>query len=195
MSFRFLDPGVLVDGELELLTPDARWIDDVMLSCTHPLCHEDASARGTTRQFLIDFLRGSPGGRFPGDSRKNRVPAYHFWMRLAPNSNVPVPIAGHVGLRIGSTPELEMYFGHIGYNVYPPARGHHYAERACRLLFPLARAHGLPQLWITCNPDNIPSRRTCEHLGGEMVEIVDVPRGHVLYERGERRKCRYRIAL
>jgi len=195
MSFRFLDPGPLIDGELELISPDARWIDDVLTSCAHPMSHNDASAAATTRPFLIEFLNGSPGGRYPGDVRLNRVPAYHFWMRLLPESNPVIPIAGHIGLRIGSTHELEMYFGHIGYNVYPPARGHHYAARACGLLFPLARAHDFSQLWITCNPDNIPSRRTCERLGGELVEIVDIPRGQILFERGERQKCRYRIGL
>ena len=66
---------------------------------------------------------------------------------------------------------------------------------ACQLLFGLARRHGLSELWITCNPDNIASRKTCERLGAEYVETVSLPRDHVLYQRGEREKCRYRIDL
>jgi tagatose 1,6-diphosphate aldolase len=50
-------------------------------------------------------------------------------------------------------------------------------------------------LWITCNPDNYASRRTCERLGAEMVEIVPLPSNNVLYQRGEREKCRYRLDL
>jgi predicted acetyltransferase len=79
--------------------------------------------------------------------------------------------------------------------VYPFARGHHYAERACRLLLPLARRHGIQPLWITCNPDNFPSRRTCERLGAKLVEIVAVPPRDPLYLRGDHEKCRYRLDL
>jgi tagatose 1,6-diphosphate aldolase len=88
-----------------------------------------------------------------------------------------------------------MYAGNIGYGVYPPARGHHYAERACRLLLRLARAHGMKRLWITCNPDNIASKRTCERLGCTLGGIVTVPTGHPLYLRGDREKCRYWLDL
>jgi tagatose 1,6-diphosphate aldolase len=111
------------------------------------------------------------------------------------DADPPVRIAGGIGLRIGNTRDLELYYGHVGYNVFPPARGNHYAERACRLLLPLARAHGLRRLWITCNPDNLASRRTCERLGCTMVDLVHVPAGHPLHLRGEREKCRYRLDL
>ena len=40
----------------------------------------------------------------------------------------------------------------------------------------LARAHGHSLLWITCNPDNLASRRSCERLGAQYVDIVPVPR-------------------
>ena len=77
----------------------------------------------------------------------------------------------------------------------PPARGRRYAERSCRLLFPLARAHGIKTLWITCNPDNFASRRTCERLGMRLIDTVPVPDTDPLYARGDRVKCRYRIEL
>jgi tagatose 1,6-diphosphate aldolase len=107
----------------------------------------------------------------------------------------PVRIAGGIGLRIGQSRDLEMYLGHVGYNVYPPARGNHYAERACRLILPIARHHGMRALWITCNPDNYASRRTCERLGCALVDTVAVPAGHTLHQRGELEKCRYRLDL
>ena len=74
-------------------------------------------------------------------------------------------------------------------------RGHRYAAKACRLLLPLARSHAMESLWITCNPDNVPSRRTCELAGAELVEIVDLPEEAGMYRAGERQKCRYRIDL
>ena len=83
--------------------------------------------------------------------------------------------AGRISLRLGESPCV-YYFGHIGYHVDPPYRGHHYAQRACALLAPLMRSRGKTSVVITTDPDNIPSRRTCEGLGCELERIVDVPR-------------------
>ena len=39
----------------------------------------------------------------------------------------------------------------------------------------LAKRHGLGYVIITCRPDNLPSRRTCERLGGKLLEITELP--------------------
>lgn len=193
--FRFLDPGPLIDGDLQLIPPDARFIDDVLTACRHPLTMSQAPELAkVTRQGLSHFLESAPKGHHPGEAKREHVPCYHFWLRLT-GKDAPVSIAGGIGLRIGDTLNLRTYVGHVGYNVYPPARGRHLAERATRLLFPLARLHGMKTLWITCNPDNIASKRTCERLGAEFADIVDVPADNELHSRGEVRKCRYRIEL
>jgi tagatose 1,6-diphosphate aldolase len=194
MAFRFLDPGPLIDRELELVQPSERWIDQTLLTCAHPLCAGDERCEHTTRGSLMDFLQVAPRGRQEGDS-KGRAPSYSFWMRLLPQYDPPVSIAGGCSFRVGHSRDIEMYFGHVGYHVYPAARGKHYAERAVRLLFPLARLHGMKTIWITTNPENIASRRTCEHLGAQLMDIVDVPPSNVLHQRGEVRKCRYRVDL
>ena len=199
MAFRFLDPGPLVDGELELVVPQRRWIDDL-------LAGSDPTQGRTTRTQVEDFLRVAPNGHQSGEVGSGRVPAYHFWMRLHPAYGVSLPtwaggqsggappheMAGGIGLRIGHTRDVELYLGHIGYNVHPFARGNHYAERACRLLRPLAIAHGVRPVWITCNPDNAPSRRTCERLGCILVETLPLPADHALRTRGDREKLRFR---
>lgn len=207
MDFQFFDPLPLIDRELTLVAPDVRWIDEMLDACAHPLSRADAHAGTITREKLLDFLRAAPGGRQCGDSERGLVPAYHFWMRIARppapldplptwgSGEPPIRIAGGMGLRIGQTRDLELHYGHVGYNVMPAARGNHYAERACRLVLPLARAHGMRTLWITCNPENIASRRTCERLGCTSVDIVSLPVGHPLHLRGEREKCRYRLEL
>lgn len=201
--FQFLDPGPLIDAELQLVPPQERYVDDVLAATRHPLtlAMEPHEPR-LTRQQVLDYVASAPGGRVRGDAN-GRVPQYHFWMLLhdaprepgRPGAAPMVRIGGAVTLRVGRTPAVDLYYGHVGYHVYPPARGRRYAERACRLLFGLARRHGLDTLWITCDPDNHASRRTCERLGMEFVEVVSVPRNDPLYARGEREKCRYRIAL
>lgn len=129
--------------------------------------------------------------KYPGDPARGWVPAYRFRMTLVGQAQE----IGNIELRVGHTNHILMYAGHIGYRVAPEHRGHHYAARACRLLFPLARSHGLDTLWITCNPDNIASRKTCEFLGAKLVEIVDLPLDTDMYLMGERQKCRYRLDI
>lgn len=150
-TFRFHDPGKLLDGDLELVLAQ----------------------------------------RYPGNPARGLVRAYKFKMTLAGQEEQ----IGSIDLRVGNTDTLVLYAGHIGYGVHPQHRGHRYAANACRLLLPLARRHGLNPLWITCNPDNIASRRTCELAGAKLVEIVDLPEDSDMYQRGDRQKCRYRLDL
>lgn len=119
------------------------------------------------------------------------VPQYRFRMRR----NDTGEYAGGINLRVSNQPSIVLYAGHIGYGVNAEQRGHHYAARACRLLLPLAKLHALNPVWITCNPDNYASRRSCELAGARLVEIVDVPPDNDMYLRGELQKCRYRIDL
>lgn len=126
----------------------------------------------------------------PGDPRRGIVPSYEFQMQLAGTGTR----IGGISLRVGDTEHIT-YVGHIGYSVARTHRGHHYAARATRLLLPLARAHGMTELWITTDPGNVASQRTCELAGAAYVETVTVPPHDSLYGRGDRRKLRYRLPL
>ncbi|MFN7252486.1 MAG: GNAT family N-acetyltransferase [Anaerobacillus sp.] len=97
---------------------------------------------------------------------------------------------GVIDIRIGYNENL-YYGGHIGYSVDEEYRGNRYSAKAVRLLRKVAHAHDMEKLIITCNPDNIASRKTCENLGANLLEIVDVPEENDLYQRGEKEKCRY----
>jgi len=92
----------------------------------------------------------------PADPVKRHVPAYEFEMRHPGKAFA----MGSIRLRIGSALTLR-YAGHIGYEVKRRFRGHRYAARACRLLLPLARAHGLKAVWLAVDPKNLASQRTC----------------------------------
>jgi predicted acetyltransferase len=127
----------------------------------------------------------------PGDEQRGLVPEYRFEIRL---TGEPEPI-GRVSLRVGNTRHLVLYGGHIGYGVDEAYRGHRYAAKACNLIRQVALDYGFKTLWITCNPDNRASRRTCEILDCEFIEIVDLPENTDMYQEGERQKCRYRWDL
>lgn len=120
----------------------------------------------------------------------HRVPTYSFHM-VGISHGMQM---GQINLRIGSTPHVERYAGHIGYGVHSQYRGHHYAARSVKLLLPLARRHELDPIWITCDPENLASRRSLEIAGAEFVEIVDVPPDCGIRKYGGKlRKCRYRL--
>lgn len=120
----------------------------------------------------------------------HRVPTYSFHM-VGISHGMQM---GQINLRIGSTPHVERYAGHIGYGVQPEHRGHHYAARSVKLLLPLARRLELDPIWITCDPENVASRRSLELAGAQFVEIVDVPADCGIRKYGGKpRKCRYRL--
>ncbi len=149
-----------------------------------------AVARATVGAARDDDLRLALDRVHEPDGSPGNVAAYHFDMM------VDAARAGTISLRIGVSERLIRYAGQVGFAVDAAFRGRRIAERATRLLFPLALSHGLDPLWIGCNPDNAASRRTIERLGGVFVELVDLPPDYDRYiSRGERQKLRYRIDL
>lgn len=126
----------------------------------------------------------------PAENSPWGVPAYSFRMQ-----NHGGEYLGRIRLRVGWSEGVIRYAGQVGYAVEPAHRGHRYAERACRLIIPLAKRHGMTSLWITCQPDNAHSRRTLERLGAEFVGVIDVPPGYPLDAGAERKKICFRLGL
>ena len=124
------------------------------------------------------------------DPVKKFVPAYHFNICDKQGNEM-----GKCNLRVGYNENL-YYGGHIGYGVDEKYRGHHYAAKACRLLFELARMHGMKYLYITCRPDNLPSKKTCEYLGGEFIEIAQLPEDNYMrVNKGETETCVFKFNI
>jgi tagatose 1,6-diphosphate aldolase len=125
----------------------------------------------------------------PAVPEKGWVPAYHFTVvRL----DCAEPV-GRISLRVGTSHALRLYAGHVGYAIEVPHRGNRYAARALVLVSTLAWRNDLVPLWITCNPENQASRRTCELAGAQYVETVALPPDSDMYARGERLVCRYHL--
>jgi predicted acetyltransferase len=121
----------------------------------------------------------------------HKVPTYFFRMRDL-TSEIEL---GRINLRVGSGEHIERYAGRIGYFVEPAHRGHAFASRALRLLTSVACVLAIEPLWITCDPENLASRRACERAGATLLEIVEVPADCVIHQSGHFKKCRYRSDL
>jgi len=115
------------------------------------------------------------------------IPAYKF--KIIRNSDQVW--VGDIDVRIGLTDNLYKFGGQIGYGVHSQFRGKGYAAKACLLIRHVALSHGVDELWITCNPENLASRKTCVAIGARLIDIVDIPPHNELYARGDRKKCRY----
>jgi predicted acetyltransferase len=63
--------------------------------------------------------------------------------------------------------------GHIGYSVVPWKRRQGFARFALSAMLKIAAERGLGRVTVTCDPDNIGSRRVIESCGGEPVEPLD----------------------
>ena len=120
----------------------------------------------------------------PGDAARGFVPFYHY--RIFVNGTD----VGHINLRVGDTEHVRLCAGHIGFKIAAAHRGHRYALQACRAVAPFARSIS-PEILLTCDPDNLASRRTIELLGATFVDEVVVPSYDPHFLRGSRTKQRF----
>ena len=74
---------------------------------------------------------------------------------------------GRISLRHELNEALYEWGGHIGYVVRPTARGRGVATAALLSMLELCRDQGIDPVLVTCDVDNIASRRVIEKAGGE----------------------------
>jgi predicted acetyltransferase len=122
----------------------------------------------------------------PGEPSRGFVPYFHFRIVVADRSDV-----GHINFRVGDTEHVRVCAGHIGFEVAESFRGHGFALQACRAIAPFVRTVYVA-VTITCDTENLASRRTIERLGAEFVDEVAVPAHDPHYQRGSRTMRRYR---
>ena len=92
---------------------------------------------------------------------EGRVKSSYFWILDDTGRWV-----GFLALRRTLSDFLRELGGHIGYSVRPSRRREGHASTALRLALVEARALGLDRVLVTCDEDNLGSRRTIESSGG-----------------------------
>jgi predicted acetyltransferase len=73
---------------------------------------------------------------------------------------------GRISLRHTLTELLLTWGGHIGYGVRPSARRRGYATQALAAMLPVCAEMGIDPVLVTCDTDNVGSRRAIETNGG-----------------------------
>jgi predicted acetyltransferase len=117
-----------------------------------------------------------PGGfnRLPDGTQKPWLPGRVFWIcDEGPDGG----FCGTINLRhVPGTEDLPPHVsGHVGYGVVPWRRGRGIATRALALLLPVAAELGLARVLLTCDVDNVASRRVIEANGGVLLDEVLEP--------------------
>jgi predicted acetyltransferase len=77
---------------------------------------------------------------------------------------------GRVALRHRLTPRLRDLGGHIGYDVRPSARRQGHATKMLAATLPVARELGIDPVLVTCDVDNIGSKKVIEANGGVLED-------------------------
>ncbi|HEY7341402.1 MAG TPA: GNAT family N-acetyltransferase [Ktedonobacterales bacterium] len=92
-------------------------------------------------------------------------------------------ILGWSGLRLWLTPNLEDIGGHIGYRIRPTERRKGYGTHILAMTLAEARQCGLRDVLLTCDGDNIGSRRIIERNGGQLASESVSPQSGVCVAR------------
>ncbi len=114
--------------------------------------------------------------------KPGRVPGSDFW--LIDESE----FIGRLSLRHELNEHLLKIGGHIGYEIRPSKRRQGYGTEILRLGLEKARESGLRRVLVTCDEDNIASKKIIEHNGGMFENAIEMERDPV-------RKLRYWIDI
>lgn len=147
-------------------------------------------ADGIYLEFDAERIAADPAGLVallerqadPANQPPGRMPNQFLWL-IEDGEFI-----GRLSFRMPLNDVLRRVGGNIGYDIRPSKRRQGYGTRLLALGLEYARGRGLDRVLITCNADNIGSRRVIEANGGVFEDEVDRGPEHGIV-------CRYWIEL
>lgn len=100
--------------------------------------------------------------------KPGKVPGSDFW--LVDNNE----FIGRLSLRYELNENLLKVGGHIGYEIRPSKRRQGYGTEILRLGLEKARELDLHKVLVTCDEDNIGSKKIIEHNGGKLENAIEI---------------------
>jgi predicted acetyltransferase len=98
--------------------------------------------------------------------RRGRVPSTEYWLIDGDE------FIGTLNIRHELNDYLYRIAGHIGYSIRPSKRRRGYGKEILRLGLQKAKERGLTRVLITCDEDNIGSKKIIEYNGGVFENAV-----------------------
>jgi predicted acetyltransferase len=152
-------------NELSLVDPHPRY-QDALLDM-----YEDFEKAGevnpdiySARKDFEAYVRSLQEASHGHGLAEGWVPYSTHWL-----SDDKGELLGESHLRYHLTPGLAIVGGHIGYRIRPSARRKGYGTLILAFTLDRARAIGLPRVLVTCDSDNIGSRRIIEKNAGVLT--------------------------
>jgi predicted acetyltransferase len=149
-------------GSAQLVRPSVRYRDSVLAAIREFQAEGGYSAyslANLTADFAA-FVQRLLGDEDPSKLPPHLVPQTIYWLVEGDE------FIGRASLRHKLNDQLRLLGGHIGYEIRPSRRQQGYGTTLLGFVLPKARTRGLTRVLVTCDADNIPSRRIIEHHGG-----------------------------
>lgn len=150
----------------QLVQPHLRWHASclaAMVEDPHTFADWGAppeSSLHTPGAFAVWLATLRADAENPAPRPPNHVPQTVLWWVEGDE------LLARVGIRHRLNQRLRIYGGHIGYWVRPSARRQGHAGAAFRAALEVAGRLGIDPALLTCDHDNLPSRRVIEGAGG-----------------------------
>lgn len=173
------------DGSMLFLATPSEKYKDSYIQGIKELQAEGRQMYVDVRRISKDFkghIQGLLDQVNPTKLRPGYVPASEFWLIDGDEW------VGRLSLRHELNKFLLKIGGHIGYEIRPSKRRRGYGKQILRLGLEKAREAGLHRVLVTCDEDNIGSKKIIEANSGQLENVVEVE--------GQRaRKLRYWIDI
>ncbi|MDP3880863.1 MAG: GNAT family N-acetyltransferase [bacterium] len=160
--------------EMRLVVPSRQYMESYLnavarLEREFNIAKEDPSTSNgykLARENFAAFLDKLENERHGINLGEGRVEQSVFW------AIVDGSYVGRISLRHRLNESLQKIGGHIGYSVVPWERRRGYGKKMLALVLPRAKELGLTKVLITCDEDNIASKKIIEANGGILENAV-----------------------
>ena len=112
-------------------------------------------------------------------SGPDKVPAETFFLVRESDNR----IVGMINIRLALNEKLKNFGGHIDYSIRPTERRHGYNKINLYLGLLVCQKHGIKEVLMDCDKDNLGSAKTMQALGGRLVrEYYDDVYAHCIVQ-------------